>query len=363
MLPAQCTRRPAQSRAVSATGDERFARAVALREGGDLEEARTLLLQLRAELPDDPHVAVQTAWVHDTLGYEEEAVEHYEAAIAGDLSDDELRGALLGLGSTYRTLGRDDDSDRTFRRGIERFPDFRALRVFHAMTTYNLGRPREAIAELIGLLLEATDDPSIRRYRRALSGYAEDLDRSWLFAPDGVPEAPLEQTEHGLAPNGAGWFVLNARDAPWRHAEGRSAVCDFEGAFGFDQLGINVSVLRPGEAMAMYHWEADQEDFLVLSGEALLIVEGEERPLRQWDLAHCPAGTRHTIVCAGSGPCIVLAVGARDRSVGPAWGGYPPDEAAARHGVGVAQETDDPDEAYAHLPRRKPTRHRDGWLT
>ena len=72
----------------------------------------------------------------------------------------------------------------------------------------------------------------------------------------------------------------------------------------------------------MYHWEADQEDFLVLSGEALLIVEGDERPLRQWDLVHCPAGTKHVIVGAGDGPCLVLAVGARDRSTGPDWGAF-----------------------------------------
>ena len=160
--------------------DERLAKAVELRERGELEEARTLLLELRAERPDDTQVALQTAWVHDSLGYEEEAVGHYEAALAGELSDDELRPLLLGLGSTYRTLGRDEDSDRTFREAIERFPDFRPLRVFHAMTEYNLGRSREAVRALIEVLLETTSDPQILRYRRSLGAYAEDLDRSWL---------------------------------------------------------------------------------------------------------------------------------------------------------------------------------------
>ena len=160
--------------------DERLAKAVELRERGELEEARTLLLELRAERPDDTQVALQTAWVHDSLGYEEEAVGHYEAALAGELSDDELRPLLLGLGSTYRTLGRDEDSDRTFREAIERFPDFRPLRVFHAMTEYNVGRSREAVRSLIEVLLETTSDPQILRYRRALGAYAEDLDRSWL---------------------------------------------------------------------------------------------------------------------------------------------------------------------------------------
>jgi uncharacterized cupin superfamily protein len=121
-------------------------------------------------------------------------------------------------------------------------------------------------------------------------------------------------------------------------------------------------VLGPGEPMSMYHWAADQEDFLVLAGEALAIVEGEERPMKAWDLLHCPAHTNHVIIGAGGG-CIVLAVGARDKSVdNPDWGGYPVDETALRHNAGVQNETNDPDEAYAHLDRGKPTQYRDGWL-
>ena len=178
-----------------------------------------------------------------------------------------------------------------------------------------------------------------------------------------VPEAPLEQTEAGLVPKADGWFVLNATDARWYHADGRSAFCDFEGDTSFSQLGINIGVLGPGEAMAMYHWEADQEDFLVVSGEALLIVEGEERPIRAWDFVHCPPDTKHTIIGAGTGPCVVVAVGARERSVdNPDWGGYTVDEVAQRHGVGVEQETNEPREAYAGLTRRQPTRYRPEWL-
>jgi uncharacterized cupin superfamily protein len=177
-----------------------------------------------------------------------------------------------------------------------------------------------------------------------------------------VPEAPLEATEHGLVPNGEGWFVVNAREARWRHAPGRSAICEFEGDAAFTQLGINVSVLEPGEIMAMYHWEADQEDFLVLAGEAIAIVEGEERSLRAWDFLHCPAGTNHTIVGAGDGRCIVLAVGARERSTGEDWGGYVVDETARHHGASVERDTTEADEAYAALPHRAHTRYREGWL-
>jgi len=178
-----------------------------------------------------------------------------------------------------------------------------------------------------------------------------------------VPEAPLEEVGHGLVPAGDGWFVLNAKDTVWRHVDGRTAVVDFEGPdVQFPQLGINLNVLQPGELMAMYHWEADQEDFLVLRGEALLVVEGEERLLRRWDLAHCPAGTKHTIVGAGDGPCLVLAVGARDKSVGPEWGGYTVDETAARHGASVERDTTRPEEAYAHLPNREKQPFRADWL-
>jgi uncharacterized cupin superfamily protein len=177
-----------------------------------------------------------------------------------------------------------------------------------------------------------------------------------------IPEAPLEQTEHGLVAAGDGWYVLNARDSRWYHAEGRPAFCDFEGGQDFPQLGINLQVLHPGEAMALYHWESDQEDFLVLAGDALLLVEGEERPLRAWDFVHCPPGTKHTIVGAGGGPCVVVAVGTRERAGTPEWGGYTVDEVASRHGAGVAEETNEPSEAYANVTRRQPARYRDGWL-
>jgi uncharacterized cupin superfamily protein len=177
-----------------------------------------------------------------------------------------------------------------------------------------------------------------------------------------VPEAPLERTEHGLVPKADGWFVLNARDARWRDRKGRGLRCLFEGEPAFPQVGVSLYVLAPGEPIGMYHWEADQEDFLVLDGEALLIVEGEERPLRRWDLVHCPAGTEHIIVGAGDGPCVVLGLGARERSTGADWGGYTVNDVALRHGAGVEQETTDADEAYARFPQSEPTRCRPGSL-
>jgi uncharacterized cupin superfamily protein len=194
------------------------------------------------------------------------------------------------------------------------------------------------------------------------------LQRKW-HAPAVVPESELVSTERGLVPKGEGWFVLNARETQWWERPGRGVLCEFEGAgfegtTDFHQLGINLTRLGPGEPMSMYHWEADQEDFLVLAGEALLIVEGEERPLRQWDFVHCPPGTNHTIVGAGDGPCLVLAVGARDKSRGKEWGAYTVDDAAIRHGAGVERDTKDPDEAYARFGQGGGlTGYRDGWLS
>jgi uncharacterized cupin superfamily protein len=165
-----------------------------------------------------------------------------------------------------------------------------------------------------------------------------------------MPEARLD---NGV-PQTGGWFVVNARDAPWMHNDMRS-VCRFggEGEAHFDQLGIGLYWIHPGRPMSMYHHEAGQEDFLVLRGEALLIVEGEERPLAPWDLVHCPPRTPHTIVASGDEPALILAVGAR---VEKGSARYPADETARRHGAGVDRDTASPAEAYARSepPRAGP---------
>jgi uncharacterized cupin superfamily protein len=159
-----------------------------------------------------------------------------------------------------------------------------------------------------------------------------------------------------------GWFVLNLRDADWKHADGRGAVClaldDFEDLRRPVQYGINPFVLMPGEPMSMYHWEGDQEAFLVLSGEAVLVVEGEERPLRAWDFFHSPPGTKHVIVGAGDGPCVVIAVGSRQHDEL----GFPADEVAQRYGAGVETDTRDGDVAYANVQPRERSPYREGWL-
>ena len=170
----------------------------------------------------------------------------------------------------------------------------------------------------------------------------------------------VEGEDGGLGPAGEGWFVLNAREARWSTGD-FGECCAFEtDEVRFRQLGINLSRLEPGETMTLYHRELAQEEFLVLTGECLLVVEGEERRLRQWDLFHCPPGVAHAIVGAGEGPSIVLAVGARtEESRGSAV--YPADPVAQKHKTGVEIETSDPREAYAPFELRD-CAYEKGWL-
>ena len=174
-----------------------------------------------------------------------------------------------------------------------------------------------------------------------------------------VPEAPLRSTKYGLVPDGDGWFVLNARATRWRDYGPLGVACDFEGKRPFKQLGINLNVLDPGEPMSIYHRENHQEGFLVLAGECVLIVEGEERRLEAWDFFHCPGGTAHAIVGAGNGPAVVLAVGARGGRKGIT---YPVAAAALAHGAGVADETTKSAEAYEKFPPSKRSQYADDWL-
>ena len=175
--------------------------------------------------------------------------------------------------------------------------------------------------------------------------------------PAVVPEARLKSTDGGLAPEGDGWFVVNAREAKWLDGE-FGAYTRFEGDARFPRLGFNIGVLAPGQPSCMYHGEDEQEDFLVLAGECLLLIEGEERRLRQWDFVHCPPWTEHVFVGAGDGPCALLAVGTRSD------GGviYPRSDVALRHQAGVERETPEPSEAYANVQPDVGVRYRDGWL-
>jgi uncharacterized cupin superfamily protein len=172
-------------------------------------------------------------------------------------------------------------------------------------------------------------------------------------------EARLEDVGPGLAAATEGWFVVNTRQAPWLANEAFGARCVFEAdtpvvrerpdlqALRFAQLGLTLCVLQPGQASGLYHAESNQEDFLVLAGRCVLLVEEEERPLAAWDFVHCPPGTAHAFVGTGDGPCVIFMTGARTREKSIV---YPLSELARRSRAGVDAETASPVEAYAPYP-------------
>ena len=166
-----------------------------------------------------------------------------------------------------------------------------------------------------------------------------------------MSEATVKDTETGKVVEGEGWFVLNLGEARWTRDSDHGVWCAFEARDApFGQYGINVHIVEPGQANARYHRESNQEDFLILAGECIAIVDGEERRLRQWDLLHCPPGVDHVIVGAGDGPCAILMTGTRDPDEKIH---YPVNELAARYGSSVAEPTDVPREAYADLRRER----------
>ena len=167
-------------------------------------------------------------------------------------------------------------------------------------------------------------------------------------------EARIEDTEAGKVPADNGWFVLNAAEIAWESVPGGGTWCAFESAEPpRNQIGIGFHILGPGETPGFYHSESEQEGFLVISGECLLIVEGEERRMGPWDYFHCPPGTAHITIGAGDGPCALLMVGTRSNDIPPH---YIAEPAAARYGAAVEEPTDSPREAYANRPPIVPAR-------
>ena len=175
-----------------------------------------------------------------------------------------------------------------------------------------------------------------------------------------VEEAKLAAGESGLATTMQGWFVVNVRDTAWNDHPVFGSDCCFDSREApFAGVGINICVLQPGQPNCYYHAESVDEHFLVLSGECLLLVEGQERRLQAWEFVHCAPGTEHVFVGAGKGPCAILMVGARDDDASIV---YPRSELALRHGAGVETETRVPAEAYAAFERPEPGRPA-GWDT
>lgn len=159
--------------------DERLSRAIQLRKEKKVEEARELLLALHAEYPNNAQVNYHCGWVHDLLGLEREAIPFYEKAVQTGLSGEDLQGALLGMGSTYRCIGEYQKAHDTFQQAIALFPTRHEFRVFLAMTWYNLGQPTKAMELLLNSLAETSNDEGVIAYRNAIQFYADKLDQTW----------------------------------------------------------------------------------------------------------------------------------------------------------------------------------------
>lgn len=183
-----------------------------------------------------------------------------------------------------------------------------------------------------------------------------------------VTEARLEDKGSGLVAASEGWFVLNAREARWSDkpeqgwAASLTGIDEYEAETFFPMLGMSIRVAHRGDVTTTYHWETEAEDFLVLAGEGIAIIEGEERPLRQWDFVHCPPGTKHAFVGAGDGPFVLLCASSRQFQKDGPWGYYCADETAARHNAASPEDTQDGSIAYARFPEPRHSRYPGGLL-
>lgn len=157
----------------------RLERAIDLRKNGNYEESNELLMELVQDFPENASINYQCAWSFDLLGKELQAVPFYEKSIQLGLSSKELEGALLGLGSTYRTLGEYEKSKNVFLKGIELFPNNRAIQTFFSMTLYNLNEHTKAMELLLNCLINTTTDDEILKYKKAIDFYSDKLDVIW----------------------------------------------------------------------------------------------------------------------------------------------------------------------------------------
>jgi uncharacterized cupin superfamily protein len=181
-------------------------------------------------------------------------------------------------------------------------------------------------------------------------------------------EAKLKDEGQGLVPDSTGWFVMNVRDGRWFRNPGMGYSIpltghnEFEAETYFPMLGMAIRVINPGEPTTIYHWETEQEDFLVLSGECLAILDGEERRLKQWDFVHCPPEVKHTFVGAGEGSCVPLCASSRQFQKDGPWGDYCIDENASKYNASPPEKTQDTQFAYSNFERRTETRYPVGLL-
>lgn len=153
--------------------------ALSFRSEGKLEESNKILFELIQMDDNNGYLYYLYATNCDSLGKEKEAFPYYEKAIYLGLNQTDLQAAYLGLGSTYRTLGMYDDSKQILSEGMKQFPNNNALKIFYAMTLYNLNCFDESMELLLNCIVETSSDPDIEGYKKAIEFYAPRLEETW----------------------------------------------------------------------------------------------------------------------------------------------------------------------------------------
>jgi len=141
---------------------------VGARAHGQSEEIFPRLQKLDRQYPNVAEINYQLGWTCDVLGRETDALPYYEKSIALGLAPNELSGALIGLGSTLRTLGQFDRSAEVLLSGKIQFPENREFDAFLALTFHAQGRHGDAMRLLVDTLCDTTEDAGLTAYQRAL---------------------------------------------------------------------------------------------------------------------------------------------------------------------------------------------------
>ena len=175
---------------------------------------------LVAELPaPHPRGQYELASAHDSIGNEAAAAPLYQAALASGLDTDLHRQATIQYASTLRNLGRADEglalliAERA--RASDELND--AITLFQSLMLSDLGRDREALADMLAALAA-----HLPRYRRSALNYAAALRTApyadnglIIFERDGAPPLPTPDRAGHVTHDGAAiWYASIGHGQP-----------------------------------------------------------------------------------------------------------------------------------------------------
>lgn len=158
---------------------EKLNKAIELRSQKNYYESELILKELINEYPNNSEVHYHYAWLCDNMERETEARPKYEKAIELGLSDEDLKGCYLGLGSTYRCIGEYEKSVELFDRAIKKFPSQNEYKVFKAMALYNLNNHQEAMNLLLNVIAKTSSDKGVIEYKKVIEYYSDKLEKKY----------------------------------------------------------------------------------------------------------------------------------------------------------------------------------------